>query len=183
MSSFSPDTLADRARPPERPKRVLVVDDSALVRQLLSEILSHDPGLEVVGAAPDPIIARRMIRDLNPDVVTLDIEMPKMDGIEFLRKIMALRPMPVVMVSSLTQAGAPIALEALEIGAIECIGKPALDLTRGLKDEAARITETVKAAASARVPAAQRRERIASRIASQGLSGHGTTEKIIAIGA
>ncbi|MEH6497268.1 MAG: response regulator, partial [Pseudomonas marincola] len=85
---------------------VLIVDDSALIRQILTTMLNSDPGIEVVGAAPDPISAREMIKTLNPDVLTLDIEMPKMDGIAFLEKIIALRPMPVVMISSLTQEGA-----------------------------------------------------------------------------
>ena len=93
---------------------VLIVDDSAFVRQVLTEILSSDPSIVVLGAAPDPIVAREMIKALNPDVVTLDIEMPRMDGLAFLEKIMTLRPMPVVMISSLTQKGAETALRALE---------------------------------------------------------------------
>ena len=105
-------------------KRVLIVDDSAFVRQVLSEILSSDPAIIVVGAAPDPIVAREMIKALNPDVVTLDIEMPRMDGLAFLEKIMTLRPMPVVMISSLTQKGADTALRALEMGAVDFVGKP-----------------------------------------------------------
>ena len=104
--------------------RVLIVDDSSLIRQLLSMLLSSDPEIEVVGAAPDPYVARDMIKSLNPDVVTLDVEMPHMDGVSFLRRIMTLRPMPVVMISTLTQAGAEITLEALEIGAVDFIAKP-----------------------------------------------------------
>jgi two-component system chemotaxis response regulator CheB len=96
--------------------RVLIVDDSALVRQMLSQILASDPAITVVGAAPDPLVARDMIKSLNPDVLTLDIEMPRMDGLVFLEKIMALRPMPVVMISSLTQKGADTALHASTIG-------------------------------------------------------------------
>ena len=95
--------------------RVLIVDDSAFVRQMLTDLLSSDPGIEVLGAAPNPIVARDMIKSLNPDVLTLDIEMPRMDGLAFLDKIMTLRPMPVLMISSLTQKGADTAVRALEM--------------------------------------------------------------------
>ncbi|OZA77879.1 MAG: hypothetical protein B7X77_04135 [Caulobacter sp. 39-67-4] len=105
--------------------RVLVVDDSATMRSLITAALNRDPDIEVCGAAGDPFEARGMIKALNPDVVTLDIEMPNMNGIEFLEKIMRLRPMPVVMVSTLTQAGAEMTLRALELGAIDCVAKPA----------------------------------------------------------
>ena len=105
--------------------RVLIVDDSALMRQLLTAVLSVDEGIEVVGEAPDPFDAREKIKALNPDVVTLDVEMPRMNGLDFLRKIMELRPTPVVMISSLTQAGADTTLEALEIGAVDFVAKPA----------------------------------------------------------
>src|ERR1700691_3783546 len=108
--------------------RVLIVDDSALVRQMLSQILASDPSLTVVGAAPDPLVARDMIKSLNPDVLTLDIEMPRMDGLVFLEKIMALRPMPVLMISSLTQKGADTALRALEMGAVDYVAKPTIGL-------------------------------------------------------
>jgi chemotaxis response regulator CheB len=103
------------------PVRVLIVDDSAVMRQLLTSLLEADPEITVVGTAADPYIARDRIKALNPDVVTLDVEMPHMDGLTFLRKIMALRPMPVVMISTLTQSGAETTLEALEIGAIDFI--------------------------------------------------------------
>src|ERR1700754_480446 len=103
----------------DRPVRVLIVDDSAVIRQLLSTLLAQDPEIEVVGTAADPLIARDRIKALNPDVVTLDVEMPNMDGLTFLRKIMTLRPMPVIMISTLTQAGAEITLEALEVGAVD----------------------------------------------------------------
>ena len=133
------------------PIRVLVVDDSALIRQLLTTILNQDPQIEVVGTAPDAIKARERIKKLHPDVLTLDIEMPKMNGIEFLQKIMKLRPMPVVMVSSLTQQGAEITLKALELGAIDFVAKPQSDLQRGLTEKAQEIVEKVKMAAGATV--------------------------------
>ncbi|PTS88131.1 MULTISPECIES: protein-glutamate methylesterase/protein-glutamine glutaminase [unclassified Caulobacter] len=129
--------------------RVLVVDDSATMRGLITAALNRDPGIEVVGAAGDPFEARGMIKALNPDVVTLDIEMPNMNGIEFLEKIMRLRPMPVVMVSTLTQAGAEMTLRALELGAIDCVAKPADAL--GTQDALAEIVAKVKIAARASV--------------------------------
>ena len=114
------------------PIRVLVVDDSALIRQLLTELLQSDPAIEVVGTAPDPLIARERIKALNPDVLTLDIEMPRMDGLSFLEKLMALRPMPVVVVSTLSQKGADAAVRALELGAVDCVAKPLLDIRQGV---------------------------------------------------
>ena len=107
--------------------RVLIVDDSALMRQMLTEILSADPAIEVVGTAPDPLVARERIKALSPDVLTLDIEMPVMDGLSFLEKLMALRPMPVVVVSTLTRKGADAAVRALELGAIDSVGKRLID--------------------------------------------------------
>jgi two-component system chemotaxis response regulator CheB len=133
------------------PVRVLVVDDSAVMRQLLSTLLSADPEIEVVGTAPDPHVARERIKALNPDVVTLDIEMPHMDGVTFLRKIMTLRPTPVVMISTLTQAGAEITLEALEIGAVDFIAKPTQDLANALAGLATELQTKVKGAARARL--------------------------------
>src|SRR5579871_6841806 len=114
--------------------RVLIVDDSALVRSILTDILRADPGIEVVGVAGDAHIAREKIKLLNPDVLTLDVEMPKMDGITFLRNLMRLRPMPVVMVSSLTERGADITLDALAIGAVDYLSKPKLDIAATLRD-------------------------------------------------
>jgi two-component system chemotaxis response regulator CheB len=131
--------------------RVLIVDDSAVIRQLLSMLLSDDPEIEVVGTAGDPLIARDLIKALNPDVITLDVEMPKMDGVTFLRKLMALRPMPVVMVSTLTQAGAETTLEALEIGAVDFVAKPGNDDGIGLAQIVCELQNKVKAAAQARV--------------------------------
>jgi two-component system chemotaxis response regulator CheB len=149
--------------------RVLIVDDSAVIRQLLTTLLSADPDIEVVGTAGDPFVARERIKALNPDVVTLDIEMPHMDGLTFLRKIMALRPTPVIMISTLTKAGADITLEALEIGAVDFIAKPTENVANTLTDLAEELQTKVKTAAQARVglhrtvgnvPAAQRRRPI-----------------------
>lgn len=133
--------------------RVLIVDDSALMRQLLSSCLSADPDIEVVGTAADPIEAREKIKALNPDVITLDVEMPRMDGVTFLRKIMTLRPMPVVMISTLTQAGADVTLEALEIGAVDFIAKPTKDIGTVMTELAGDLQSKVKAASRVRVRA------------------------------
>ena len=134
-----------------RPVRVLIVDDSALIQQLLTSLLSADPEIEVVGTAGDPFIARDRIKALNPDVVTLDIEMPRMDGVTFLRKIMALRPMPVIMVSTLTQAAAEITLEALEAGAVDFIAKPTTNVANTWTELAGELQGKVKAAARTRI--------------------------------
>ncbi len=131
--------------------RVLIVDDSALVRQILTEILNQDPGIEVVGSATDPYAAREKIKKLNPDVLTLDVEMPRMDGLTFLSNLMRLRPMPVVMVSSLTENGAAVTLQALELGAVDFVTKPKVDLAHTLDDYALEIREKVRTAARARV--------------------------------
>ena len=131
--------------------RVLVIDDSSLMRQLISEILSSDPGIEVIGVAPDPYIAKDKINRLNPDVLTLDVEMPRMDGLTFLDKLMAARPMPVVMLSSLTEKGCDTTLQALELGAIDFITKPKLDVIEGVGQLADEIVAKVKSAAGARV--------------------------------
>src|SRR3984885_13712957 len=131
--------------------RVLVVDDSAVMRQLLTEILCSDPDIEVVGTAPDPYVAREKIKLLNPDVLTLDVEMPRMDGLAFLRNLMRLRPMPVVMCSSLTQHGATVALDALALGAVDFVAKPTVDVAHGIKDAAQEIISKVKMAARAQI--------------------------------
>lgn len=128
--------------------KVLIVDDSAFVRMLLTEILQSDPQIEVIATAEDPLDARTKIKKYSPDVITLDVEMPKMDGVTFLRNIMRLRPMPVVMVSTLTQAGADITMQALKIGAFDFVGKPSTDVKSKLTAMADELVEKVKAAAS-----------------------------------
>jgi two-component system chemotaxis response regulator CheB len=175
--------------------RVLIVDDSALVRQMLTEILNGDPAIEVVGHAPDPYVAREKIKALHPDVLTLDIEMPKMDGITFLSNLMRLRPMPVVMVSTLTAAGADVTLQALEHGAVDFVAKPQVDFAHTIEGYAEEIRAKVKAAAGARVAALDRpRHAVMAPPATPRLSADAvlvqsrprhfqTTDRIIAIGA
>lgn len=131
--------------------RVLIVDDSALMRQLLTAIFQEDPAFEVVATAADPLIARQKIKNLKPDVLTLDVEMPHMDGITFLEKLMRLHPMPVVMISSLTQRNAEATLRALELGAVDFITKPASSMRDHLGELATEIRSKVRAAATARV--------------------------------
>jgi two-component system chemotaxis response regulator CheB len=131
--------------------RVIVVDDSALVRSLLAEIINRQPDMECVGTANDPLIAREMIRDLDPDVITLDVEMPRMDGIDFLGRLMRLRPTPVVMISTLTEKGGEVTMKALELGAVDFVAKPRIGVANGLADLATQIVEKVRIAASARV--------------------------------
>jgi two-component system chemotaxis response regulator CheB len=171
---------------PEQRIKVLVVDDSALIRHLLTEILSSDPGIEVVGVASDPFIAREKIKRLSPDVITLDVEMPRMDGLQFLRNIMRLRPMPVVMVSSLTQAGAAVTLEALELGAVDFVAKPEVDVAEGIKAYADDLIEKVRAASVANVSRLANEvehKKVASKKAKITALNFGTTDKILAIGA
>jgi two-component system chemotaxis response regulator CheB len=129
------------------PIRVLIVDDSSLMRQLLTIVLSGDPEIEVVGAAEDPFVARDMIKELNPDVMTLDVEMPRMDGLSFLRKVMELRPLPVVMISTLTQANADVTIKALEIGAVDFVAKPTSDITTSMEGLSIELRTKIKAAA------------------------------------
>jgi len=133
--------------------RVLVIDDSASVRQTLVDVLSADPGIEVMGVASDPFVAARRIAEDVPDVITLDVEMPRMDGITFLRKLMSQRPIPVVMCSSLTEAGSETLMQALEAGAVDIILKPRIGAADHLAESADRICDVVKAAARARVGA------------------------------
>jgi len=131
--------------------KVLIVDDSALIRSLMTEIISSQPDMEVVGAAPDPLVAREMIKKTNPHVLTLDVEMPKMDGLEFLEKLMRLRPMPVLMVSSLTERGSEITMRALELGAVDFITKPKISIQSGMMEYAELIAEKIRIVARARV--------------------------------
>ncbi len=169
--------------------RVIVVDDSALVRSLLTEIINRQPDMECIGAANDPLQAREMIRSLNPDVITLDVEMPRMDGIDFLGRLMRLRPMPVVMVSTLTERGAEVTMRAFELGAVDFVAKPRIGLAAGIQQLAAEITDKIRVASKARV------HRLAAATGAPGgqapaaaersapLLGRLSTEKIIAIGA
>jgi two-component system chemotaxis response regulator CheB len=158
------------------PVRVLIVDDSATMRGLIKAVLKRDPAIEVVGAAADPHEARQAIKTLNPDVITLDIEMPNMNGLEFLEKIMRLRPMPVVMLSTLTQAGAEPTLRALELGAVDCLAKPVSmdEASLALSDLGARV----RAAATARVrPIGQ------SQSATKPPSSYRPSSDVVAIGS
>ncbi|WP_126454256.1 protein-glutamate methylesterase/protein-glutamine glutaminase [Sulfuriflexus mobilis] len=173
--------------------KVLIIDDSALVREVLTEILNADPNLEVIGTASDPIIARNKIKQLNPDVLTLDVEMPRMDGLTFLSNLMRLRPMPVVMVSSLTEKGADITLRALEMGAVDFVSKPKLDVAHGLKDYAEELCGKVKAASGAKLqnyswdsgPTLETQERHTADavLNKREVKNFKTTDRIIAIGA
>lgn len=170
-----------------RPKiRVLIIDDSASVRQTLTSVLQEDPDIEVIAAASDPFAAARYIKDEVPDVITLDVEMPRMDGIDFLGKLMRLRPMPVVMVSTLTERGAEVTLRALELGAIDFVAKPKIGVADGLKLLAHDITDKVRIAAKAhlRRPAAPPPSGATPRPSAPPSSiGRLSTEKIIFIGA
>jgi two-component system chemotaxis response regulator CheB len=170
--------------------RVVVVDDSALVRSLLGEIINRQADMECVGAASDPLVAREMIRNLDPDVLTLDVEMPRMDGLDFLTRLMRLRPMPVVMVSTLTERGAETTMRALELGAVDFVSKPRVGVADGMRQLAHDITDKIRAAAGATV-------RRAAAPASSGAApahpaaaaaparpvGRLSTEKVVFIGA
>lgn len=171
--------------------RVVVVDDSALVRSLVAEIINREKDMECVGTANDPLIAREMIRELNPDVLTLDIEMPKMDGIDFLGRLMRLRPMPVVMISTLTERGADVTLRALELGAVDFVAKPRIGLVDGINDLAAQIVDKVRVAASAHIK--RLTQPVANAVTAGAVDapiqspiksiGRISTEKLICIGA
>lgn len=172
------------------PIKVLVIDDSALIRSLLSEIINREPDMEVVGTAPDPLVAREKIKALNPDVLTLDVEMPRMDGVAFLEKLMRLRPMPVVMVSSLTEQGSAITLHALELGAFDFVTKPRIDIRNGLHEYAEELTAKIRGAVKARL----RRPAPAAFSSATGKNSadvvlpaehrtFSTTEKVIVLGA
>ena len=170
--------------------RVLVVDDSALVRSLLAELIDRQSDMQCIGAASDAIVAREMIRNLNPDVITLDIEMPHMDGIDFLQRLMRLRPMPVVMVSTLTERGADVTLKALALGAVDFVAKPQIGVADGLRQLGADITEKIRTAARARVhrlatPAAPPADGAPAKRMAMAMASLGrlSTEKLIFIGA
>lgn len=161
--------------------RVLVIDDSALVRKMLTVVLAECPDIEVVGTANDPLIARDKIKQLNPDVLTLDVEMPKMNGIQFLSNLMRLRPMPVVMVSTLTEAGAPVTLEALEIGAVDYIAKPQAEDEAQLKTFARHLVDKVRMAANARVRALTDQHQV--RFRQKPLASDGNYKRWVVIGS
>ncbi|QYY29642.1 chemotaxis response regulator protein-glutamate methylesterase [Cupriavidus pinatubonensis] len=162
--------------------KVLCVDDSALIRSLMTEIINSQPDMEVVGTAPDPLVAREMIKQLNPDVLTLDVEMPRMDGLDFLERLMRLRPMPVLMVSSLTERGSEITMRALELGAVDFVTKPKLGIRDGLMEYTDTIADKIRAASRARVrqaPQAASGTPATPMLRSPLLS----TEKLIILGA
>ena len=170
--------------------RVIVVDDSALVRSLLSAIINRQRDMECIGTANDPLVAREMIRELNTDVITLDVEMPRMDGIDFLGRLMRLRPMPVVMISTLTERGAEVTMKALELGAIDFVAKPRVGLASGLNDLAAQIVDKIRVAAVAQVRRAPVRDAAPAgggaahaSAPAAALLGRLSTEKLICIGA
>lgn len=161
--------------------KVLVVDDSATMRSMIASVLNADPNITVIGSAGDPLEARSAIKQLNPDVITLDVEMPNMNGLEFLEKIMRLRPMPVIMVSTLTSKGADASLAALELGAFDCVGKPALSDANPFADLSAKVKQ-----------AAMSKVQVASVTGAASASGTGTStvadnfrpsSKVVAIGA
>ncbi len=173
------------------PIKILIIDDSALVRTILTEIIQAQPDMEVVGTAPDPLIAREKIKALNPDVLTLDVEMPKMDGLVFLEKLMRLRPMPVIMVSSLTERSSSVTLHALEMGAFDFITKPKVDIRNSLNEYADELVNKIRAAARRgcrtmktgqnvlRAVEARKEANPAGSVARHFY----TTEKIVAVGA
>ncbi|GKS68311.1 two-component system, chemotaxis family, response regulator CheB [Nitrosomonas sp. PY1] len=167
--------------------KVLVVDDSALIRKLLAEIINNESDMEVIGAAADPLIAREMIREKNPDVLTLDVEMPRMDGIDFLEKLMRLRPMPVVMVSTLTEKGSEVTFRALELGAVDFVSKPKIGIVDGLKEYSSEITNKIRIAKAARIKkytAITATQSNAADVVLSSLSNRiVSTEKLIIVGA
>lgn len=174
-----------------KPKiRVLVVDDSALVRQTLSEILSADPDIEVLGTANDPFVAAERLRHEIPDVITLDVEMPRMDGLTFLHRLMTQKPIPVVICSSLAAAGSETAMRALEYGAVEIIAKPRLGTKQFLEESQVQICDAVKAAARARLRSPKSAHLIQPKLSADAMlakvkthSMAETTEKVVLIGA
>ena len=161
--------------------RVLIVDDSALIRAILTEVVNSFPDLEAVGAAAHPLQARDMIKALNPDVLTLDVEMPKMDGLTFLERLMRLRPMPVLMISSLTERGSEVALNALELGAVDFIAKPKLDVVSGLQGYAEDIAGKIRMAFHSRASNHLQGESRVSPVCHSGKFS--TNEKIVLVGS
>jgi len=171
--------------------KVLIVDDSALVRQALTEILSSDPLIEVMAAASDPFVAAQRMKECIPDVITLDVEMPRMDGLTFLQKIMSQHPIPVVMCSSLTESGSETALKALEYGAVEIIAKPKMGTKQFIEESRVRICDTIKAAAMTKPQSlALRTHTVAPKLTADVIMEKPstramiqTTEKVVVVGA
>jgi two-component system chemotaxis response regulator CheB len=163
--------------------KVLIVDDSALIRSVMSEIISSQPDMEVVGVAPDPLVARELIKQTNPDVLTLDVEMPKMDGLDFLEKLMRLRPMPVLMVSSLTERGSEITMRALELGAVDFVTKPKISIQSGMREYTELIADKIRAAAKARIKPRTLAPAKAAGALPQIRNPLTSSEKLIIIGA
>lgn len=159
--------------------KVLCVDDSSLMRQLMTEIINSHSDMEMVATAPDPLVARDLIKEFNPDVLTLDVEMPRMDGLDFLEKLMRLRPMPVVMVSSLTGKGSEVTLRALELGAVDFVTKPSLGIREGMLAYSQMIADKVRAASRAKLHVRRSQPAPVMLKAGPMLS----SEKLIAIGA
>jgi two-component system chemotaxis response regulator CheB len=164
--------------------KLLIIDDSALIRQILTRIFEETDDIEVVGTAADPLIAREKIKALNPDVLTLDVEMPRMDGLTFLRNLMRLRPMPVVMVSTLTEKGAEVTLDALSLGAVDFFAKPKIDALNSLREYADEIVNKVRMAAKVKVKALETTKPDAhAALTSSVKIQFKTTDKIIALGS
>ncbi|MFC7287057.1 chemotaxis response regulator protein-glutamate methylesterase [Herminiimonas glaciei] len=168
--------------------KVLIVDDSALIRSVMKEIINSQPDMEVVGVAPDPIVARDLIKQTNPDVLTLDVEMPRMDGLDFLEKLMRLRPMPVVMVSSLTERGSDITLRALELGAVDFVTKPKMSIQSGMLEYTELIADKIRTASKARIKSRQITPHDPNKVAGDGVlplirNPLTSSEKLIIIGA
>lgn len=170
--------------------KVLIVDDSALVRQTLADIISTDPDLQVIGMAQDPVVAVQKISEQAPDVITLDVEMPRMDGITFLQKIMAQHPIPVVMCSSLTEKGSETALRAMEFGAVDIITKPKMGTKQFIEESRIRICDSIKAAAASRIRPMRAVREVSPKYSADVIMEAPntgamvqTTEKIVAVGA
>jgi len=163
--------------------KVLIVDDSALIRSVMSEIISSQSDMQVVGVAPDPLVARELIKQTNPDVLTLDVEMPKMDGLDFLEKLMRLRPMPVIMVSSLTERGSEITMRALELGAVDFVTKPKISIQSGMREYTELIADKIRAAAKARIKPRTVAPAGAAGVLPALRSPLTSSEKLIIIGA